>query len=415
MHLVIFEASKWDTFAPLTINRPVFTLLCGMTSLLDKQLRHMRPERVTLWVRPQLAEFCRKYVIPKMPESLRGSTSVNTPLDDEPAVISSGRTLHFSRFEVPNEYSIATDDGNLVRTAFVKAPGLSVDDAIRRTPAWLKLLELPQALQQARLPEYLWDLINWNEEALVSDSIALDGFDQPHPAGPYHKINDENILLAKDVKLAPGVVLDGSRGPVALARGVTIGANSVIEGPCYVGEFSRIAPLTSIRRGSTIGPGCIIGGAVYNTIIMGFTNKPYEGYLGESYVGRWVHLGAGTTTADVKTTYGEVSVTIGPRNIPTGRRSMGALIGDHTKTSINTRFPPGCYVGYFCFLAGAGLVPNFVPSLSFWTDKGLSQVELSKGVEVARRVMDRRDRTWSSTDDAIHEYAVTEGAGVVEK
>ena len=66
MHLVVFEASKWDTFAPLTLSRPVFSLLCGMTSLLDKQIRYLKPDRLTLWVRPQLIDFCKEYVVPRL-------------------------------------------------------------------------------------------------------------------------------------------------------------------------------------------------------------------------------------------------------------------------------------------------------------------------------------------------------------
>jgi UDP-N-acetylglucosamine diphosphorylase/glucosamine-1-phosphate N-acetyltransferase len=407
MHLVVFEASKWDTFAPLTINRPVFSLLCGMSTLLDKQIRYIRPDRVTFWVRPQLAEFCRQYVIPRLKKRL--PVAINTPLDDEPALISSGRALHFSRFEAPSDECVSTGDDNLIRKAYVRRPGLSPDDASKRTDKWLALLDLPRTIPQARLPDYLWDLINWNEEALVADSIQMEdviGAPRALPPGPYHVDNADNIFVADEVKLSPGVVLDGSRGPVVVSRGSAVGANSVLQGPCYVGEYARIAALTNIRPGTTLGPGCIVGGVVANSILMGFVDKPHEGYLGDSYVGRWCNLGAGTTTANVKTTYGEVTVKIGRRSIPTGRRSMGAIIGDHTKTSINTRFSPGCYVGYCCLLAGAGLVPQFVPSFSYWTDTGIEPVDRDKGVAIASRVLERRDRSWSELDNQLHGYAV---------
>jgi UDP-3-O-[3-hydroxymyristoyl] glucosamine N-acyltransferase len=223
--------------------------------------------------------------------------------------------------------------------------------------------------------------------------------------GPYYMINQDNIFLGTDVQLSPGVVLNGSNGPIMIARGCRIGANSVIEGPCYIGDFSIIAPLTHIGAGTTLGPGCRIGGAVANSIVMGFTDKPYEGYLGDSYVGRWVTMGAGTTTANIKATLGEVDVHIGNRTIPTGRRSMGSIIGDHTKASINTRFSPGCYVGYFCLLAGAGLVPSFVPSFSFWTDEGVKPIDAEKGLEIAQRSMLRRDRQWTELEDSVHRYA----------
>jgi hypothetical protein len=93
---------------------------------------------------------------------------------------------------------------------------------------------------------------------------------------------------------------------------------------------------------------------------------------------------------------------------------MGAIIGDHTKTSINTRFSPGCYVGYNCILAGSSLVPQFVPSFSFWTDQGIRSLDRAKSIEMAKRVYDRRDRQWTANEEQVHNYAV-DVAPTVEK
>lgn len=410
MNTVIFEGSLWDTFAPLSINRPAFSLVSGMTSLLEKHVRYLRPERLTLWVRPQLEQYCRERLL----KSINVPTKINEPLDDEPALILSGRSLHFSRYEVPEQECVDVDGGSIIRQAFVKRPGLSPEDALHRTKNWLKLQDLPHTMPNARLAEYCWDLINWNEEALVNDSLAISESSAKLPAGAYHVVHEDNVWLGADVSLKPGVVLDASRGPITLARGVEVGANSVIEGPAYIGEFSRIAPLTSIRAGTSIGPQCKIGGAVSNSIILACSNKPYEGYLGDSYVGQWCNLGSGTTTANVKTTYGEISVSIGSRRINTGRRSMGAIIGDHAKTSIGTRLSPGCYVGYSCIVAGSGLAPTFVPSFSFWTGDNVHKMRVEKSVEISRRVMDRRDRMWTEVEEQVHQYAA-QAAAIAEK
>jgi UDP-N-acetylglucosamine diphosphorylase / glucose-1-phosphate thymidylyltransferase / UDP-N-acetylgalactosamine diphosphorylase / glucosamine-1-phosphate N-acetyltransferase / galactosamine-1-phosphate N-acetyltransferase len=409
MHLVIFEASRWDTFAPLTLNRPAFTLLCGASTLVEKHIRWLRPTRLTLWVRPELVEFCTQFVLPK----LKVPTKVNEPLDDEPALIVAGRSVYLSKPDIPDQECVVTDPDNLIIKAFVKRPGLSHDDAIARNDKWMSLFDLPRSSPEGRLPGYVWDLVNWNEEALVSDSIGMTP-SSDIPAGPYYVVNQDNLFLGTDVQLSPGVVLNAGQGPIMIARGVSIGANSVIEGPCYIGEFSIIAPLTHIGPGTTLGPGCRIGGGVANSIVMGFTDKPYEGYLGDSYVGRWVTLGAGTTTANIKATMSAVDVKIGSRKIETGRRTMGSIIGDHTRTAINTRFSPGCYVGYFSMLVGAGLVPAFVPSFSFWTDQGIIPIDAEKGLEIARHSMDRRDRQWTELDDSVHRYA-REAAKQVEK
>src|SRR3954465_2536401 len=409
MHVVIFEGGYWHTFAPLSINRPAFTLLCGASTLVEKHIRWLRPTRLSLWVRPQLIEYCKQFVLPK----LKVPTTVNEPLDDEPALMVSGRSLYLSKPDIPETECVVTDHENLLVKAWLKRPGLTYEDAVNRTDKWMSVLDLPQSASEGRMPQYVWDLINWNEEAIVSDSLGMTP-NADFPAGPFYLVNRDNIFLGTDVQLSPGVVLNASIGPIMIARGARIGPNAVIEGPCYIGEFSIINALTHIGPGTTLGPGCRIGGAVANSIVMGFTDKPYEGYLGDSYVGRWCTLGAGTTTANIKATLGQIDIHIGSRTIPTERRSMGSIIGDHCKASINTRFTPGCYVGYFSILAGAGLVPNYVPSFSFWTDEGIKPIDQEKGLEIARATMDRRDRQWTDLDDTVHRYAM-EAAQQAEK
>ena len=156
MHLVVFEGSRWPSFAPLSISRPVFTLLSGLSTLLDKQVRNIQPTRVTLWVRPGLAEYCQRHVVP----GIKVPTEINTPLDDEPALLCSGRALHFGKYTLPTEPGVVVDEGDLIRQAFVKSPGLSPQDCLTRSAAWLRIMELPKETAQARLPDYLWDLLN---------------------------------------------------------------------------------------------------------------------------------------------------------------------------------------------------------------------------------------------------------------
>jgi len=97
MHVVIYEGSHWHTFAPLSLNRPVFMLSTGMATLFDKQIRYLGASRITLWVRPELVEYCKVRVIPQ----LKIPAQVNVPLDDEPALLVSGRTLLFRPFKPP--------------------------------------------------------------------------------------------------------------------------------------------------------------------------------------------------------------------------------------------------------------------------------------------------------------------------
>ena len=159
----------------------------------------------------------------------------------------------------------------------------------------------------------------------------------------------------------------------------------MIQGPCFVGWHSTVMPLALIRGGTSIGPQCKVGGEVSNAIILGSSNKSHEGFLGDSYLGEWVNLGAGTTTSNLKNTYGEVSIKIGTREIPSGHNFLGSLIGDHTKTAIHTRLMTGTYVGYCCMLAANGSSPRFVPSFSFCTERGIEPYRAEKAAEVMQR------------------------------
>src|SRR5687767_10895662 len=206
MHVVIFEGNRWHSFAPLALGRPVFTLASGTGSLLDKQVRHLRPSRLTLWVRPEQEAYCRERVLPHLPAGI--AASINTPLDDEEALLVNGRTVHFGKFEYPPEEAVVLDEGEFVRFAHVRRPGLSPDDLHEQTGKWLALRDLPHMMPQARLVESLWDLIHWDEEAIVEDAIQLPHPAPPKPAGPYHLVNPDEIWLGAGAKLGPGCVVD---------------------------------------------------------------------------------------------------------------------------------------------------------------------------------------------------------------
>ena len=401
MHVVIFEGIHWKRFAPLSLSRPVFTLATGMAVLLEKQIRHTNPSRLSLWVRPELAEFCRRRIVPR----LSVPTQVNVPLDDEPALLVSGRTLHFRKYNPPDQEAAVIDDDNLVRVAKVKRPGLSPADAMQRSPRWMELLNLPRMEPQTRMIERLWDLIQWNEESLVEDAASLKHERRPKPAGAYHMIEDVNVFIASAASIQPGAVLDGSKGPVVIDHDAVVGANAVLQGPCYIGPYAHLMPLTLIRPGTTIGMMCRIGGEVSNSIVFDYSNKAHDGYLGDSYIGKWVNIGAATNTSNLKNTYGEIRVMTPRGPEKTGRHHLGSLIGDHVKTAIGTRLMAGTYVGLASMIANSGIADKFVPSFTFLTDKGAEPYRLDKAIEVMKTVFARRDRSWDDVDETIIRYA----------
>lgn len=399
MHAVIFEGSHWTDFVPFALTRPLFCLRSGATTLLEKQLRAVNPDRLTLWVRPEMEAFLRANVLPK----LSMPCSINTPLDDEPALVLAARTLHLSRFEVPNSPCVVLEEDRLIRLAYVKSPGLSQDDVMRRSDAWLKLLDLPQTMPQTRFSRHWADLISWNEEAIVADSIHCK---HPTPvAARAHLVNERDIHASPSAHIGVNVVLDASKGPILIDDDATIGANSVIEGPCYIGASSRISPLTLIRPGVSIGPVCRVGGEVGNTIFQAYSNKSHDGFVGDSYIGEWVNLGAGTTTSNLKSTYGLIKLQLGSREVQSERVLLGCAIGDHAKTATYTQLTAGAYVGTGSMIAISDRVPRFVPSFSFWTDESRQHMAVDKAADVAGRMQSRRALTHQPFETEILHYA----------
>ena len=256
-----------------------------------------------------------------------------------------------------------------------------------------------------RLAEFIWDLVHLNEEALVADAAFRPKNRQTPPAGPYHLINPENISVDPAATLGPGVVLDAAKGPIIIDAHTAIHPNSVLRGPCYIGPHCIIGPLALIREGVSVGPQCRVGGEVAQTIIAGFSNKAHDGYLGHSYLGHWVNLGAGTTTSNLKNTYGSIRMQIGKKQIDTDRKFMGSMIGDHTKTAIGTRLMTGSYVGYCTLLAASKMPAKYTPSFTFVTDKGSESYQPQKAKEVMTQVFARRQRPWTDHDDKMLLYA----------
>src|SRR5205823_6263058 len=131
------------------------------------------------------------------------------------------------------------------------------------------------------------------------------------------------------------------------------------------------------------------------------SNKQHDGFIGHSYVGEWVNLGADTVGSDLKNTYGNVSVPINGKPVDSGQMFVGAFIGDHTKTAIGTKLPTGCVIGYACNVAASGFSPKFVSSFSWLTEEGRTAHDPQKALAVARTVVARRNRKYSKHEEAL--------------
>ena len=199
--------------------------------------------------------------------------------------------------------------------------------------------------------------------------------------GPAERIVSQGALVE------PGVVFDVRNGAVVLEAGAEIRSGTRLEGPCWVGTGARI--VGGFIRTSVIGPRCVVRGEVSTSVFLGYANKAHDGFVGHSIVGQWANLGAGTTTSNLKNTYGPIRLDAGEARIDTGRTFLGSLLGDHAKTAIGTMLPTGTIVGAGANVFGTAAVPKYLPPFA-WGCEG-EQVSEEGFLRTAGRVLPRRE------------------------
>ena len=204
-------------------------------------------------------------------------------------------------------------------------------------------------------------------------------------------MGEENVFLADSARIMPGVVIDAESGPVWIDDHVQIMPQAVLEGPLSIGKNSIIKVGAKIYENTTIGPVCKVGGEVEQSIFQSYSNKQHDGFLGHSYLGSWINLGADTNNSDLKNNYSSISVILNKQKIETGKRFLGTIIGDHSKTAINTMINTGSIIGVCCNIFGGDFPPKYIPSFSWGGSAGLQDYHFDKAIEVAQIVMERRN------------------------
>jgi UDP-N-acetylglucosamine diphosphorylase/glucosamine-1-phosphate N-acetyltransferase len=264
-------------------------------------------------------------------------------------------------------------------------------------------------------PKYSWELIEANEQLLTGDFDLVAG-EGSHSRGLHTSViqnNPENICISKGALIGPHVVLDASAGPIMVEEGANVLPFSYVEGPVYIGRGSIVCG-AAVKKGTTIGPECRVGGEIECTIFQGYANKAHDGFLGHSFVGEWVNLGAGTTNSDLKNNYNPVRITIGNEVYDTGMQKMGALIGDHVKTGIGTLIDTGGVLGTGCNVFGGGVQPKFIPPFVWGGSGRYEEYRLEAFLKTAEEVMRRRKIAFPESQrgvlEAIYEMSGSERA-----
>ena len=235
---------------------------------------------------------------------------------------------------------------------------------------------------------HVWELMSRNAAQVQLDIEHLHKQAAARVPLSVATIGNGALVLGKDVTIEPGVVLDLSSGPIWLDNGVTVRAFTRLAGPSYVGRQSQL--LGGSFTAVSIGPHCKVHGEMEQTVVLGYSNKAHDGFLGHAYLGCWVNLGALTTNSDLKNNYGNVRLWTPDGEVDTGEMKIGCFLGDHVKTGIGTMLNTGTVVGPGSNLFGSALPPKFVPPFSWGSGADLSTYDLQKFLETAETAMARR-------------------------
>jgi len=220
------------------------------------------------------------------------------------------------------------------------------------------------------------------------------------------------IWIHPDAKLT-ACTLNATEGIILIASGAEVQEGAHLRGPLAISEESIVKMGTRIYGGTVIGPSCRIGGEISNCVFTGFSNKGHDGILGQSVIGKWCNLGADTNSSNLKSNYANVRLwrESTKRYEDSGLQFCGLMMGDHSKSGINTMFNTGTIVGAGCNIYGGGFQPKHIPSFSWGGGDNWALHSFDKFVDTAERVMSRRGKALSENEIEVwrqqHELATS--------
>ncbi|MEZ6111021.1 MAG: putative sugar nucleotidyl transferase [Pirellulaceae bacterium] len=355
MELIVFEDEWVEQLYPITIGRPTYAVSCASYRLVDWLLRlNDSPHSI---VRPHLAKLQREdfsQLKPFTNASGRAALWVNARLVPSASAFAALKSL------VQSAEPVAVWQGDQLTAAVTSAGAAgsaSSSSAVEPSSLWRRfgLDTLPRRELPLSLFEYPHDVVRHNMAAMAENLEARLA------SGDYREIRD-GVFAAEGATLGDYIVSDTSHGPILLDRSSRVGPYCYLSGPAYLGVGSRVIEHAAIKDAVSIGHTAKIGGEVEASVIEPFTNKQHHGFLGHSYLGSWINLGAGTCNSDLKNTYGVVNMDYRGQKINTGMQFVGCIMGDYAKSAINTGIFTGKTIGACSMLYGfvTTNVPSFV-------------------------------------------------------
>ncbi len=243
------------------------------------------------------------------------------------------------------------------------------------------------------LIERVYDIFRYNDRVIAHDFDLVTSGRQSGPVSDTNTVIGpcDMIFVENGVK-AEGAIFNTTNGPIYLGENCEVMEGSCLRGPIAIGEHSVVNMGTRIYGATTLGPYCKVGGELNNVVMIGYANKAHDGFLGNAVIGEWCNLGGGTVASNLKNDYSEIKLWdyATHRFLRTGLQFCGLIMGDHSKSAINTTFNTATVVGVGCNIVSEGMPRVFIPSFSKGGTAGFENVNLNEFFTIAARVMGRR-------------------------
>jgi UDP-N-acetylglucosamine diphosphorylase/glucosamine-1-phosphate N-acetyltransferase len=381
--IVLFEDAASPQFYPLSLVRPVCDLASGIFTFYERVCALYPQHPIEILCRPEIRKVVQEsgralfdeagfknaenYAFINARAALEGRIDLEQPV----ALIKDGALVYLrARAGQLDAWQVADFlDGSCIEKA--------------------RALALPTINIPHHIYNYLWEISNRIADAIEADCALSAPLSTRHEQ-PGVAIIGERAHIAPGAEVDPGCVLDARAGAVMIKSGARVSQCSVIAGPAVIGEDARIDG-ARLHDGVYIGRGCRVGGEVEASVILDWSNKHHDGFLGHAYLGSWVNIGALTTNSDLRNDYGKISVSLEGKRCPSGEIKLGCLIGDHAKLGIGLMLNTGMVIGpgvnlYFDGALFAGEVPPFI----WGGSKPYTEYRLEKFLATADTVMGRR-------------------------
>lgn len=277
---------------------------------------------------------------------------------------------------------------------------LSIHDW-HQPPAYLRQVQCAEAPVRF---ERTWHLFQHCGQAIFHDFKLLSEGRRSAPLSSLNTvIGDPDLVFLEEGASVEASILNTKNGPIYIGNGAEVMEGCMIRGPFVLGDHAQLKMGAKIYGPTSIGPECRVGGEVNNSVILGFSNKAHDGFLGNSVIGEWCNLGADTNNSNLKNTYGMVQLWdhAEGRSVDTGLQFCGLIMGDHSKSGINTMFNTGTVIDVACNVFGNGFPPKHISSFSWGGADGFMDHEFEKAISTARLVMGRRQIALNDLDQRI--------------